>query len=430
MLSMENPLAETMHLSAKGIENAFNPGYAVRMARRPSNPAGRRVAICVDKSRSYGRGVLRGIAEYVETHGRWSLHLDPRASGAYGADWLCGWDGDGVLAFIEDPALADSLRRAGIPAVELFGHRFDLGLAHVGNDEEAFGRLAAEHLLERHFRHFAFTGIQGALWSERRRDGFVEALRKGNLAVRKMVMIADDRAGLADWEANQLRLRAWLRDLPKPCGLMACSDRHALRVLDACRTEGIAVPQEIAVVGVDNDEETCRLAHPPLTSVMDNARQVGWCAAALLDELMARGQVASNQRILVPPLGVATRRSTEVTAVDDPLVARACDLIRERACEGLGVPELLATLRISKTSFYARFKKCLGRLPHEEILRTRLGRAQCLLRETGLSTAEIAGRCGFTHPEYLNVAFKRELRQTPGAFRRQARADKEIQAKG
>lgn len=250
-------------------------------------------------------------------------------------------------------------------------------------------------------------------------------MRKRNFATQEMLIAADDRVGLANWEANQFRLRAWLRNLPKPCGLMACSDRHALRVLDACRTDGIAVPQEIAVIGVDNDEETCRLAHPPLTSVMDNARQVGWRAASLLDELMARGKSVSNQRILVPPLGVATRRSTEVTAVDDPLVARACDLIRECACEGLGVPELLATLRISKTSFYARFKKSLGRLPHEEIPRTRLGRAQSLLRETALSVAEIAGRCGFTHPEYLNVAFKRELRQTPGAFRHQSRADKE-----
>lgn len=400
------------------------------MAGRPSRQTNRRVAICVDKSRSYGRGVLRGIAEYVETHGRWSLHLDPRASGSYGPDWLRGWDGDGVLAFIDDPALADSLRRAGIPAVELFGHRFDLGLAHVGNEEEAFGRLAALHLLERHFRHFAFAGIQGALWSERRRDGFFGALSGKNLTVGEMLSAADDRTGLADWETNQLRLRAWLRDLPKPCGLMACSDRHALRVLDACRAERIAVPQQFAVIGVDNDEETCRLAHPPLSSVMDNARQVGWRAASLLDELMVRGKSVPNQRILVPPLGVATRRSTDVTAVDDQLVARACELIRERACEGLGVEGLLSALRISKTSFYARFKKSLGRLPHEEILRTRLSRAQSLLRETGLSAAEIAGRCGFTHPEYLNVALKRELGQTPGAYRRQARVDNESRAKG
>jgi LacI family transcriptional regulator len=382
----------------------------------------------VDKSRSYGRGVLRGIADYVETRGRWSLYLDPRASGSYGADWLRGWDGDGVLAFINDPILAKSLRRARIPAVELFGHRLDLGLAHVGNDEEAFGRLAAAHLLERHFRHFAFAGIEDALWSERRREGFVETLLKKNFDTREMLSSADDRAGLADWETNQLRLRAWLRDLPKPCGLMACSDRHALRVLDACRAERIAVPQQVAVIGVDNDEETCRLANPPLTSVMDNASQIGWRAAALLEELMARGKVDPRQRILIPPLGVATRRSTEVTAVDDPLVARACELIRERACEGLGVPELLTALRISKTSFYARFKKSLNRLPHEEILRTRLDRAQALLRETTLSAPEIAERCGFTHPEYLNVAFKRELRLTPGAFRRQTRGEKAIPA--
>jgi LacI family transcriptional regulator len=246
------------------------------MIRRSVRPKNRRVAICVDKSRSYGRGVLRGIAEYVETHGRWSLHVDPRASGSYGVGWLRGWDGDGVLAFIDDPALADSLRRAAVPAIELFGHRFDLGLAHVGNNEEAFGRLAASHLLERNFRHLAFAGIEDALWSERRRNGFVEVVRHSNLATHELLSSADDRATLADWETNQLRLRTWLRELPKPCGLMACSDRHALRVLDACRAEHIAVPQQVAVIGVDNDEETCRLAHPPLTSVMDNAFEVGW----------------------------------------------------------------------------------------------------------------------------------------------------------
>jgi LacI family transcriptional regulator len=169
---------------------------------------------------------------------------------------------------------------------------------------------------------------------------------------------------------------------------------------------------------VDNDEETCRLADPPLSSVMDDARQVGRRAAELLDDFMTGWARPGCQRILVPPSGIATRRSTDVTAVDDPLVARACQLIRDRACEGLTVGALTTELGLSRTHFYGRFKRSLGRLPHREILRTRLERARALLRQTTLSVAEIARRCGFTNPEYLNVAFKRAYGVTPGRFRK------------
>ena len=180
------------------------------------------------------------------------------------------------------------------------------------------------------------------------------------------------------------------------------------------------MPEQIAVIGVDNDEETCRLADPPLSSVMDNAREVGCRAAAMLDEMMTRGAGAKPRSVLVPPAGIAMRRSTEVTAVDDPLVARACQLIRDQACGGLTAEALASAVRVSKSLFYARFKKALNRLPHEEIVRTRLDQAQALLRQTRLPLAEIAARCGFTHPEYFSVSFKRELGVTPGRFRRNA----------
>lgn len=386
--------------------------------RRASKRASRHVAVCVDKSRAYGRGILRGIADYVDAHGRWSLSLNPRTSGHYAADWLRGWDGDGVLAFIDDPGLAAALRKARIPAIELFGHRLDLGLPHVGNDEEAIGGLAAEHLLERHFRHFAFAGIEGALWSRRRRDGFTRRLKENFTEPAEFLCADDDADSLAIWEANQRRLRVWLCELPKPVALLAGSDRLALRVLDACRSQGIAVPEQMAVIGVDNDEETCRLADPPLSSVADDARQVGLGAATVLDQLMSGKAVPASTRIFVPPLGVVTRRSTEITAIDDPLVARACQLIRERACAGLTIPQITSELRVSKSLFYARFKRALNRLPHEEIVRARLEHAQSLLRQSTLSAQEIADRCGFANPEYLTVTFKRELGLTPGAFRR------------
>lgn len=393
------------------------------MSRNPQPKPVLRVAVCIDKSRRYGRGVLSGIADYVETHGRWSLQLNPRASGLYSLDWLRDWRGDGVLAFIQDPQVATALRRARIPAVELFGHRMDLGLPHVGNDEEAFGRLAGEHLLERNFVRFAFVGVEGALWSERRLTGFRHAVQRRSPDPVQALILSDDDASLAAWERNQQRLVGWLRELRRPVGLMCASDRLALRVLNACRQEDLQVPEQIAVIGVDNDEETCRLADPPLSSVMDNAREIGWRAAAMLDGLMTKRASSKPPSVLVPPAGIAMRRSTEVTAVDDPLVARACQLIRDQACGGLTAEELASAVRVSKSLFYARFKKALNRLPHEEIIRTRLDQAQALLRQTRLPLAEIASRCGFTHPEYFSVSFKRELGVTPGRFRRAAAAE-------
>lgn len=390
------------------------------MSRSSQPKSNLRVAVCIDKSRRYGRGVLAGIADYVEAHGRWSLQLNPRASGVYSDDWLRDWDGDGVLAFVEDPRLAKALLRAKIPAVELFGHRLDLGLSHVGNDEESVGRLAGEHLLERNFIRFAFVGVEGALWSERRLSGFRTAVQRRSIDPVQMLILSDDDASLAAWEKNQQRLAGWLQQLRQPVGLMAASDRIALRVLNACRQAGLDVPERVAVIGVDNDEETCRLADPPLSSVVDNAREIGWRAAAMLDGLMTKRAGSKPRYVLVPPSGIAMRRSTEVTAVDDPLVARACQLIRDQACVGLTAEELASAVRVSKSLFYARFKKALNRLPHEEIIRTRLDQAQALLRQTRLPLAEIASRCGFTHPEYFSVSFKRELGVTPGRFRRSA----------
>lgn len=408
----------------KSTKSTQTPRFHVSKRTPPVTSPARRVAVCVDKSRKYGRGVLQGIADFAQANGTWSIYVHPRSTGRYRADWLRDWHGDGVLAFIEEPKVADALSKARIPAVELFGHRLDLGLPHVGNDEEAFGRLAAEHLLERRFKNFAFFGIAGALWSNRRHAGFADALQKANptLQVTALICEPDDDAPLGVWDSNQEQVARWLSHLPKPLGLLGASDRLALRILHACRCGHISVPEEIAVIGVDNDEEICRLADPLLTSVMDDARKVGNRAAELLDLLMSEPAQSESKTIFIPPLGIATRRSTESTALDDPLVARACRIIREKACSGLTVQELVQALNVSKSHFYQRFRTVLNRLPHEEILRARLRNAQSLLRETQLPVEEIALRCGFEHPEYLNVAFKRELGASPSRFRRDFRS--------
>jgi LacI family transcriptional regulator len=379
------------------------------------------VAVCVDKARNYGRKVLQGIADYAETVGRWSLYVDPESTGTYSPDWLKNWRGDGILAYVESRATAKRLRASGIPAVEVFGHHLDLKLPQVGNDDEAIGRMAAEHLVACRFRHFAFCGYEKELWSERRRAGFEWVLAKKAFPAQRFFSM---RRGptLAEGQRDRERLIKWLASLPKPVAIMACSDRHGLRILDACRGLGVAVPEDVAVIGVDNDEEMCRLADPPLSSVRDDARKVGFEAARLLDKLMANPRRRAEMfPILIPPLGIAVRRSTEVTAVNDRLIADAMRCIRDQACAGLQVADLLARFNVSRSVLYRRFHDSLNRSPHEEILRVQLERAKRLLDENDFTLEHIAELCGFQHSEYLSVAFKRELGLAPGEFRRQLR---------
>lgn len=376
------------------------------------------VAVAVDKSRSYGRELLAGIADFVETRAGWSIYLEARSEGRYARDWLRGWVGDGVLAFIEDPGLARRLLRLRIPVVELFGHRLDLGLPMIGNDEEAIGRLAAEHLVERRLRRFAFSGYPGQPWVERRYRGFAAALAQRGFPAPPRMGSARASGPLARWEREQERLTEQLSVLPRPCGILACSDRHALRVLDACRRAGLRVPDEIAVVGVDDDEELCRLSDPPLSSVKDDARRIGFEAARLLDRLMTRPRSPAPPPRLIPPLGVTARRSTDLAAIEDPLIARAMNAIRNRACQGLRLAELLDEIPLSRAAFYRRFRAALGRTPHRELLRARIERVKDLLLRTQMTLEEISGLAGFEHPEYLSAAFRRETGTTPGGFRR------------
>jgi len=193
-----------------------------------------------------------------------------------------------------------------------------------------------------------------------------------------------------------------------------------VQVLDACRRLGVPVPDEVAVVAVDNDELLCELAHPPLSSVIPNTRRTGYEAAALLDRLMNGGR-ARGETHLIPPLGVATRQSTDVLAIEDPHVSRAVRYIREHACDGINVRDVLRAVPQSRRLLEARFKKLLGRTPHEEILRVQLRRVKQLLTETDLPLETIAERTGFAHPEYLSVVFRREVGQPPSRYRAQGR---------
>ncbi len=380
----------------------------------PARP--RKVALLIETSNAYARGLLQGVVAYQREHRPWSLFLAEHTRGDKPPAWLADWDGDGIIARIENPAIARVLRKIRLPIVDMSAARLVPSLPWFETDDAAIAQMAFEHLRERGFRNFAYCGDRRFNWSNWRQEHFERAVRaEGGTCI----SYAPGEACSEDGDETEA-IAQWIRKLPKPVGVMTCYDLRGTQVLDACRRLEVPVPDEVAVVAVDNDELLCELAHPPLTSVIPNTRRTGYEAAALLDSLM-EGAKSRGETHLIAPLGVATRQSTDVLAIEDPHVSRAVRFIRERACDGINVQDVLRAVPQSRRLLEARFRKLLGRTPHEEILRVQLQRVKQLLTETDLTIEAIAERTGFAHTEYLSVVFRREVGTPPGRFREQNR---------
>ena len=323
-------------------------------------------------------------------------------------DWLEHWRGDGILARIENEAIAEAVRQKGVPAIDLSAGRLLPELPWVEVDEAAVARLAVDHLRGRGFEHLAFCGDQRFPWSALRGSAFErEARNRARTVHLYHAPPGEDRvAALSEWLVAQ----------PRPLGVFACFDQMGRELLDACRSAGLLVPEEVAVLGVDDEELLCELSDPPMSSIALNARGSGRLAAELLARRRA-GEALPAEGRFVAPLGLVQRRSTDVLAIEDPVLARALHFIHHHACDGIRVDDILREVTVSRRVLEARFKERLGHSPHQVILRARVERIRTLLLETDLTIAEIAQRTGFQHVEYLTVAFKRVLGCTPTAYR-------------
>ena len=375
------------------------------------------VALIVESSVSYGRSILQGIARYISSHHQWSVFLEQHELGTPPPAWLASSHWDGILCRPTDAALAQRLKRMKMPVVDLNDLHENLKLPWVGSNHKAIGRLGARHLLERGFRHFAFCGFTNELWAMQRCEGFREVAEKENLPI--PVYESPWRgSNVSRWDLEIEHIGKWLNDLPKPIGIMACNDARALHLLNACHQAGILVPEEVAVVGVDNEEIFCELCNPALSSVAPDAERIGYQAAELLDQLMS-GQSPPSLRILIDPLHVVTRRSSDTLAIKDRTVATALRFISEQALHGCTVTDVINFVRVSRSFLERRFRQYLKRSPQAEIRRVQVSRIKQLLTETDFTLERISGLSGFEHPEYMSVVFKRLIGQTPGQYRKQ-----------
>lgn len=384
-----------------------------------------KVALLIETSRGYGRGLLRGIARYARHHGPWEFYVTP-GDFAQALPQMKQWGGDGIIARVETPAIARGICAAKLPTIVLdMSQNVPLKvpglskLSEVVSDSREAARLAAEQLIDRGFQHFAYVGEAERMWSKNREEGFRDRLQLGGFEPLVYTPPSDKRLCL--WEREHDILARWLASLPKPVGVMACNDDRGRQVLDACRAAGIKVPFEMAVIGVDNDELLCELATPPLSSVALNAEAGGYRAAALLDQMMCGGS-REPQRLTVEPIGVVERRSTQATAVYDPDIAAAIQFIHDHATRNIGIDDVVDHVQMSRRALEIRFSDIVGRTPHQELQRVRMEKAKKLLMETDLPVPRVAAAAGFSSSVYLAQVFQKQIGQSPSQYRRKHRA--------
>jgi LacI family transcriptional regulator len=391
------------------------PRLATVKLKRMKPTTNKRVVITFPQHPAFLKRMVDGILDYAREGGRWSVAWMPEFQAA-SLDWLRHWPGDGAFVFIASEKDASVARSLNIPVVNFAALAQVHGLPTVMVDHRAVGRLAAEHLLARHFQQFGFYGSLDKPFSELRRDGFRKTIQQagGNCHMLEVPRETDARGR---WTDQPAAIERWVRLLPRPVGIMACNDPRAGMVLDACLAVGLRVPGEAAIIGADNDPVICAAAAVPLSSVARRDREVGCQAAQLLDRLMS-GSAPPVSPILVPPEGVVQRRSTESYAVADPQVQTALTYLGEHLGEPFGVERLLAETGLSRRPFEIRFKRVLGKTPHEFILAQRVERARQMLAEPGgHNFTTIVAACGFTEPRHLRAAFQRVTGQSPAEYR-------------
>jgi LacI family transcriptional regulator len=379
-----------------------------------------KIALIYDARLTYDLKVMAGVAAYLQEGHHYSVFIEENALKDQRLPDLRSWEGDGIIADFDDPAVARLVTQARLPAIGFgggYGWYVHGSAPYFYTNNKAISKLAADHLLDRGFRHFAYCGyaqspING--WSRERQDAFVSYLNK---RAASCTVLEKFQRPNHNWASLQRALGEWLRKLPKPVGVMAANDNRGRQVLEACRTYGLVVPDEVAVVGVDNDELLCRLSSPPLSSVEQGARKLGYAAATLLDDMM-QGKGPKRRHYVVDPVRVVTRQSTDVLAIDDPKVAQAMTFIRDHATDGIKVPEVVGAVAISRSGLEARFASTLGSSIHAAIRHRKLERARHLVSETDLPLKQIAAETGFASVQHMTTLFVQEFGQTPGKQRR------------
>jgi LacI family transcriptional regulator, galactose operon repressor len=388
----------------------------------------KRVLVFESQFRGFWVDAHIAILEYARMHGDWEVMTIPTVPEGQELEVRNALDmkhaeqlhPDGVVGWFGRRARAKAWSEFPIPVVSIYGGRAMFGLPQAGANEQAVGKMAAEHLISCGFEHFGFYGFGGRGTPSTRWFGFRQELRARGFSAERLMETKPDAqrppepATLPDAEA----ISAWLKRFPKPVGIFANNDVYAGQICDVCRELGIAVPEEVAILGVGDDRLRCLSHHVPLSSIHLSGRAVGHAVATLLDSLM-RSRHPVDKAVLIPPEGVTVRMSTDTIAVSDPNVVAAVRFIRENACRRITLEEILAQTSVCQSLLNRKFRKLLGRTPFQEVRRVRIERAKLFLRDSSKTIDEIGRLCAFRNGFQLSREFKNTTGMRPGAYRKQ-----------
>ena len=378
------------------------------------------VVVLVETSRSYARDILRGIMRYEMMHGPWNIYSIPGGRKEQRLPKMSYRNMKGIIAHITSARMIGEILQANVPTVSVFPSDDIPGIdgkirkyGEVRCDSTAIGQVAASYLLDRRFPHYGFVGeLYDVDWSNMRRDAFAEEVaRSGHQTHIYPTPTADQQ----DWNCEQERFCEWLLSLPKPIGIFTAHDIRGRHVIDACHTMQIVIPEEVAVLGVDNDELFCESITPRLSSVALDSEKAGYEAAKMLDELM-RGS-RKTKKAVFGPTRVVSRRSSDFFHVDDKIVREALRFIQSFFPQPISVQDVVKATGVSRRLLEMRFKHCMGHSLLDEIKRRRLEKVKTFLLETDLSLEKIAEICGFQSKNYLVNVFRKEFGTTMGTFR-------------
>jgi LacI family transcriptional regulator len=373
--------------------------------------SGPRVLIVLDSSAAWSRGILRGIGEVAHERGWILLHYHPSTD----LEWLLD-EWKPAAAVLRPVVLGPELARLDPRKVVMVNQDTRaFGIACVCLDEEKIAELACAHLVSKGLKNFSTFRFDDEPFAVARERRFCEAARAtgGRVVEGWWVDGAEPSRAVEDPPA----MAAWLRGLPKPCGVFACCDSWARVVARYCRVAGVRIPEDVALVGVDNDTSECEITAPPLTSVAVPWRALGRQAASLVARVLA-GETIAGERVVIEPVDVIPRRSSDVLAIEDPLVVNAVKWICENAGRRVTVPAVARALSVSRQRLERRFRAVLGRTVMQEVRRAHIDLAKRLLSTTSLDLSRVARQSGFTSAALLSVAFRNETGLPPGAYRR------------
>jgi len=382
----------------------------------------RNVALIYDARTVYDVKVMTGVAAYLQEGANWSVYIEESALKDQRLPDLRSWQGDGIIANFDDPNVANAVVGSRLPAV---AYGSDLGLfkwaprvpVFVTNNA-AIARMGADYLRARGFVRFAYCGcprMPMTIWSDERAEAFGGRVKEFGFpcwiyrgrhrTLRRYIPFRDS-------------LASWLKRLPKPIGVMAANDARARQVLEVCRLAGVRVPEDVAVLGVDNDEMVCQLSSPLLSSIEQGARQIGYATAGLLDRMMQGRRGPRPRCCTIDPVGIVERSSTDVLGTEDPALRAAMAFIAERVCDGIKAREVVKAVGLPRHWLEAAFRKTLGRSLYSHILHVRLERTKTLLSKTGLPLKQVAAGAGFRSVQHMSTLFRKAFGNAPAAYRR------------